>query len=70
METIGQDTFLHLRMDPPWKRGGMFVIDRGELFISGSVLDAQTGQVIHNEERFGSIRPPTVAEKNNVSSCP
>lgn len=41
-------------------RGPMYVIDRGELFIAGTVQDAQTGQVIHREERFGSMVSPTV----------
>lgn len=42
------------------QRDAMYLVDQGELFISGNVLNAQTGEVIHYEERFESARPPTV----------
>ncbi len=41
-------------------RGSMYLIDRNELFISGNVLNVQTGDLIHKEERYGSRLPPTV----------
>jgi outer membrane protein assembly factor BamB len=41
-------------------RGAMYLVDRGELFLEGTVLDARTGQVIHKEDRYGSITPPIV----------
>ncbi len=45
---------------PPWGRGSMFLIDRGELFVGTAILDARTGEVIHKENRYGSGLLPTV----------
>ena len=42
------------------ERGPMYVIDRGELFVGGTVQDAQTGRIIHQEDQFKTFRPPTV----------
>jgi outer membrane protein assembly factor BamB len=53
---------LYSATDELWGLGEIFVIDRGELFIGGNVLDAQTGETIHYEERFDSSLPPTVTE--------
>jgi outer membrane protein assembly factor BamB len=44
------------------KRGPMYLIDRRELFIGGTVQDAQTGEVIHKEDRYSTNFPPTVTE--------
>jgi hypothetical protein len=38
----------------------MYLIDRGEFFIGGTVLDATTGRLVHYENRYGSQKPPTV----------
>lgn len=43
-------------------RGPTYLIDRGQLFIGGSVRDAATGQVLHVEKRFGGFAAPTVTE--------
>jgi outer membrane protein assembly factor BamB len=43
-------------------RGSMHLIDRGQLFIGGTVLDARTGQVIHKENRYNGSTPPAVTE--------
>ena len=43
-------------------RGPMYLIDRGQLFIGGTVRDAKTGQVLHVEERFGGFAAPTVTQ--------
>jgi len=42
------------------QRGATYLIDRGELFVGGTVLDAQTGKVIHKENIYGTFTPPTV----------
>ena len=36
----------------------MYLIDRGQIFIGGTVLDARTGQVIHKEDRYRTFTPP------------
>ena len=41
------------------RRGPMYLIDMGQLFIGGTVLDVQIGTVIHKDERFTNY-PPTV----------
>lgn len=41
-------------------RGPAYLIDRGQLFSGGTVRDAQTGQVIHKEDFYGTNTPPTV----------
>jgi outer membrane protein assembly factor BamB len=41
-------------------RGPMYLIDQGELFIGGTVLDADTGEVIHKEEDYTTLFPPMV----------
>jgi outer membrane protein assembly factor BamB len=46
--------------DRNWRRGSMYVVDKGELFIGGTVQDAQTGTVIHQEKRYKTVLPPTV----------
>lgn len=45
---------------PPWRRGPMYLIDQGQLFVGEDVLDTQTGQIIHKEQQYGTARPPTV----------
>lgn len=42
------------------QRGATYLVDRGELFVGGTVLDAQTGEVIHKEDIYRTITPPTV----------
>jgi outer membrane protein assembly factor BamB len=46
--------------DSSTERGPIYLVDRGELFIEGTVLDARTGQIIHKEDRYDSITPPTL----------
>ncbi len=41
-------------------RGPMYLVDNGELFIGGTVQDAQTGQIIHKEDNFETDYLPTV----------
>ncbi len=41
-------------------RGPMYIIDRGELFIGGTVQDTKTGVVVHQEKRYNPMFPPTV----------
>ncbi|MCP4361737.1 MAG: PQQ-binding-like beta-propeller repeat protein, partial [Chloroflexi bacterium] len=43
-------------------RGDMYLLDRGQLFFGGSVRDANTGQILHKEDRFGGYASPTVTE--------
>lgn len=43
-------------------RGPMILINRGQLFIGGSMRDAATGQVFHIEQRYGGFAAPTVTE--------
>ncbi len=45
---------------PPWERGPMYLIDRGELFAGEKIIDTRSGRVIHEEERYGSGLSPTV----------
>lgn len=47
---------------PPLLRGPMYLIDRGELFLGGNVLDANTGQFIHKEEHYRTGRTPTTTK--------
>lgn len=46
--------------DRRFQRGPMYLIDRGQIFIGGTVLGARTGQVIHKEERYRTLIPPVV----------
>lgn len=46
--------------DGRWERGAMYLIDRGELFIGGTVQNASTGELIRQEERYATLLPPTV----------
>jgi outer membrane protein assembly factor BamB len=41
-------------------RGPMYLVDRGQLFLGGTVLDAQTGQIIHKEDLYGTSTPPMI----------
>jgi len=41
-------------------RGNIYVVDRGELFVGGTVRDAQTGEIIHKEGRYSTGTSPTV----------
>lgn len=47
---------------PPYEewRGSIYLIDQGQLFIGGTVLDATTGQLIHKENRYGGLVPPAL----------
>lgn len=36
------------------------LVNRGQIFFGGTVLDVQTGQMLHKEERYISDLPPTV----------
>lgn len=45
--------------DLSW-RGPIYLVDRNELFVGGTVLDAQTGTVIRLEDHFFSNYPPVV----------
>jgi outer membrane protein assembly factor BamB len=49
-------------------RGPMYLIDRGQLFIGGTVLDASTGEVIHQEELYTSYRPTITVEAMYLST--
>lgn len=40
--------------------GPIFLVDRGELFTGGTVQDAQTGELIHEEKQFSTKYPPTL----------
>ena len=48
---------------PPYEewRGSMYVIDQGQLFVNGTVLDATTGRLIHKEDRYSGLVPPVLA---------
>jgi len=46
----------------PGKIGRGLVVNRGELFIGGTVLDAQTGEIIHKEEHYSTNFRPTLTE--------
>jgi outer membrane protein assembly factor BamB len=43
-------------------RGPTYLVDKGEFFIGGTVLDAKTGQTLHREDRFSALTSPTVTE--------
>jgi len=49
---------------PPYEewRGSMYLIDQGQLFLGATVLDARTGEVLHKEDRFSALVPPTLTE--------
>ncbi len=38
----------------------MYIVDQSELFIGGFVQDAQTGHIIHKEDRYKTFLAPTV----------
>lgn len=46
--------------DGSWERGPMYLIDQGEFFLGGTVLNAKTGEIIHQEEHYKTLRPPVV----------
>jgi outer membrane protein assembly factor BamB len=50
--------------DPPTEvnsdHGPILLVDQNELFIGGTVQNAQTGQVIHKEDQYKTVVPPTV----------
>jgi outer membrane protein assembly factor BamB len=50
-------------------RGQMYVVDRGELFVGGTVQDAQTGRIIHKEDRFHTAVAPIVTENTMYLSA-
>lgn len=54
------DKVVYAPEDGRWQRGPMYLIDEGELFLGGTVLNAETGEVIHKEEHYDSNTPPTV----------
>ncbi len=43
------------RVDKP-----IFVVNKGQLFLGGTVRDAQTGTIIHEEHNYSTVFPPTV----------
>ena len=47
---------------PPYEqwRGSMYVVDEGQLFLGGTVLDATTGEVLHKEDQYQTLVPPTL----------
>ncbi len=47
-------------MNNSWVQGPQYLIDRGQLFIGGTVLDARTGQVMHEEDYYFTAVSPTV----------
>lgn len=49
-------------------RGPMYLIDRGELFLGGTVLDAKTGTLIHKEEHYSSTPPTVTADTMYLSA--
>ncbi len=44
-----------------WQRGVVYVVNNNYLFNGGTVIDTQTGQVIHHEERY-ALYPPTLTD--------
>ncbi len=44
------------------KRGITYLVDRGQLFVGGTVHNAQTGVVIHKEGFYRTNKPPTVTQ--------
>ncbi|HXV97333.1 MAG TPA: hypothetical protein VEC93_02850, partial [Anaerolineae bacterium] len=46
--------------DGSWERGPMYLVDRQELFVGGTILDTETGQIIHKEERYTTNHLPFV----------
>jgi hypothetical protein len=47
--------------DGSWSRGPMYLINRGQLFIGGTVLNASSGEVIHEEELYTPVLPTVTA---------
>jgi len=41
-------------------RGDIYVVDRRELFVGGTVQNAQTGEIIHKEDHYSTSTSPTV----------
>lgn len=54
------ETVAYAPTDRSWERGPVYIINRGQLFIGGTVLNAKTGEIIHKEERFKTNLPPSV----------
>ncbi len=48
----------------------MYLVDQGQLFIGRAILDAETGQIIHKEDRFGAMTPPTLTTDTIYISDP
>lgn len=48
--------------------GPMYLIDRGELFLGGTVQDAQSGDVIHKEERYSATYPTVTTDTMYLSA--
>ncbi len=44
-----------------YERGVVYVVSNNHLFNGGTVIDTQTGQVIHHEERY-ALYPPTLTD--------
>jgi outer membrane protein assembly factor BamB len=58
-----EDSFLNTSYAPTggtWDHGPMYLIDRGELFLGGTVQDAGTGQLIYQADLYDSFVPPVV----------
>jgi hypothetical protein len=49
-------------------RGPMYLIDRGELFLGGTVQNAQTGDIIHKEERYSATYPTVTVDTVYLSA--
>lgn len=49
-------------------RDPMYLIDQGQLFIGGTVLDASTGEVIHQEELYTSYLPTVTTDAMYLST--
>ncbi len=45
-----------------WQRGVIYVVSDNHLLNGGTVIDTQTGQVIHSEERY-ALFPPTLTDE-------
>ena len=50
---------------PPYEewRGSIYAIDQGQLFLGGTVLNATIGQVLHREDQFLTLVPPTLTDE-------
>ena len=55
-------SFKNAGIPPEESRGPMYLVDRGQFFIGGTVLDVKTGQILHKENRYSGFASPTVTE--------